>query len=118
MPLPERDSAYLLDILLAARLATSYVAGKSWTEFHADYQCQDAVIRRLEIIGEAARRVSDPAKAALPTLPWHQMMGLRNRVIHEYDRVDLQIVWHTVLHDLPALIETIERLIGPADSPE
>jgi uncharacterized protein with HEPN domain len=64
-----RDTGYLLDILEAARLASSYVLGKTKEEFFRDSQCQDAVIRRLEIIGEAARRISQPTRARLSQIP-------------------------------------------------
>ena len=119
MPPPEspvgpRDAACLLDILLSARLARSYVVGKTREAFAADRQCQDAVVRRLEVIGEAARRVSTAGRAALPGLPWRQMVGLRNRMIHEYDRVDVAVVWETVTRDLPALIAALEGVVpGP-----
>ncbi len=64
-----RDTEYLLDILEAAKLASAYVEGKTREQFFKDSQCQDAVIRRLEIIGEAARRISGETKAKLPDLP-------------------------------------------------
>lgn len=73
----QRDKEYLLDILEAAKLAIAYVDKKSREEFFADLQCQDAVIRRLEIIGEAARRISEETRAAYPDLPWNDMVGMR-----------------------------------------
>ena len=79
-----RDDEYLLDILDAARLARQYIQGKTKLEFLADTQCQDAVIRRLEIIGEAARRLSDEKRAALPEVAWDAMTGMRNILVHEY----------------------------------
>lgn len=88
-----RDSIYLLDIFRAAKLALSYLEGKTKDEFYSNIQCQDAVIRRLEVIGEAARRVSSAATAELPDLPWKKIVGMRNIMIHEYDDVDLAIVW-------------------------
>jgi uncharacterized protein with HEPN domain len=109
-----RDSGYLLDMLEAAKLALSYVAGKSHEEFQADVQCQDAVIRRLEIIGEAARRLTDETRASLPSLRWSDMIGMRNVVIHQYDAVDLDIVWDTVQNHLPPLIATLEKVVPPA----
>jgi uncharacterized protein with HEPN domain len=117
-PLGPRDAASLLDILLSARLARAYVAGRTWETFVADQQCQDAVVRRLEVLGEAARRVSAAGRAALPGLPWRQVVGMRNRVIHEYDRVDLAVVWETVRRDLPPLITAIEGVVPrpPADT--
>ena len=91
-----RDSAYWLDIFRAAKLASSYLEGKTKEDFFKDTQCQDAVIRRLEIIGEAAWRVSVATTTELPNLPWKKMVGMRNIMIHEYEDVDLDIVWDTV----------------------
>jgi uncharacterized protein with HEPN domain len=108
-----RDDAYLLDILDAARLALQYVRGKTRDQFLEDVQLQDAVIRRLAIIGEAARRVSEPTRLAHPTLPWHDMVGMRNIVIHEYDDVDLDVVWDAVARDLEPLIAALQAAIPP-----
>ena len=110
-----RDRQYLLDILISARLAMTYVSGKTREEFLVDIQLQDAVIRRLEIIGEAARRISEPTRLAFPSLPWRQVVGMRNRIIHEYDDVDLAVVWDTVQDDLPLLIAELEKVIPPEE---
>ena len=110
-----RDREYLLDILQAAKLALSYVAGKNKEQFSKDTQCQDAVIRRLEIIGEAARRIPEATKATLPQLPWTVMVGLRNVLIHEYDDVDLAIVWNTVADDLPKLVVALASALAGQD---
>lgn len=111
-----RDNAYLLDILQAARLARSYVEGMTKPEFLANTQCQDAVIRRLEIIGEAARRLSDETRIALPELAWEAMVGMRNVLIHEYDDVDFSIVWDAIQGDLPPLIATLEKIVPPDET--
>ena len=111
LALPPRDAASLLDLLLSARLAQSYVAGRTWEGFVADRQCQDAVVRRLEVIGEAARRVSAAARAALPGLPWRQMVGMRNRMIHAYDRVDPAVVGETATRDLPPPVAALEGVV-------
>ncbi len=108
-----RDNEYLLDILEAARLALAYVQGKSREDFLKDTQTQDAVIRRVEIIGEAARRLSDQTRMALPGLAWDAMTGMRDVLIHEYDDVDLEIVWDTVQLDLPPLIAALEKIVPP-----
>lgn len=107
----QRDAAYIQDIVEAATLAVSYIEGVDEQRFLDDTQLQDAVIRRLEIVGEAARRVSEETKAAQGHVPWRQMIGMRNQVIHMYDGVDLHVVWHTILDDLPPLLETLERLL-------
>src|SRR4249920_1663938 len=110
-----RDPQYLLDIVEAAKLAVRYVTGKTQEEFRQDTLCQDAVIRRLEIIGEAARRLSREARTTLPGLTWNAMIGMRNMLIHEYDDVDLYIVWDTVQRDLPTLIKVIEPLVSSSE---
>jgi uncharacterized protein with HEPN domain len=106
-----RDDVYLRDILEAARLALRYAHGKTRQQFLEDVQLQDAVIRRLAIIGEAARRVSEPTRAALGRLPWHEMTGMRNIVVHEYDDVDLDVVWDAVTLDLEPLARAVEEAI-------
>ena len=103
-----RDRTYLLDILEAAKLAISYVENKDEEAFLADIQCQDAVIRRFEIIGEAARRISDEFRLAHPQLPWTEMIGMRNLLIHEYADVDLHIVRRTVIRELPTIVDKIK----------
>jgi len=107
----QRDREYLVDILEAAKISLDYVSDKSKAEFLNDLQCQDAVIRRIEIIGEAARRISDETRAAHPDLPWSEMVSMRNIMIHEYDDIDLVIVWETVQNDLPSLVESLEMII-------
>ena len=104
----------LHDILEAARLIGSYVKDTTETGFRTDTQKQDAVIRRLEIIGEAGRRVSDGTRALYPQVPWHAIIGMRNVIIHQYDAVDLTIVWDAVQTDLPRLIATL-TLKAPPD---
>jgi uncharacterized protein with HEPN domain len=69
--------------------------------------------RLLEIIGEAANRVPDENRAEYPQLPWLQMIGLRNRLIHGYDSVDFDILWVIIQKDLPDLIGQLEEIIGP-----
>ncbi|MBI5816226.1 MAG: DUF86 domain-containing protein [Nitrospinae bacterium] len=91
-----RDYAYLLDMLNAARTALEYVRGKSHDQFRLDTLCQDAVVRRLEIIGEAASGVSEETRTVFASIPWRAMVAMRNVVIHEYDGVDMDIVWNTV----------------------
>jgi uncharacterized protein with HEPN domain len=63
--------------------------------------------RRLEVVGEAARKTSDDVRAQYPEVPWAQMAGLRNRLAHEYDAVDMESVWLTVARDLPAILELL-----------
>jgi uncharacterized protein with HEPN domain len=111
-----QDDAYLVDILESARLALTYVTGKTREEFLDDPKEQDAVIRRLAIIGEAARRISEQTRAALPDVPWKAMVGMRNIVIHQYDSVDLLLVWDVLQDNLAPLIAALEKLVPPEES--
>jgi uncharacterized protein with HEPN domain len=106
-----RDVESLLDILQASRYAQSFVGEKGKEEFVADIQCHFAVVRAIEIIGEAANRISDEFQELHPELPWRDMVSMRNRLIHVYDDVDLALVWKTVRDDLTTLIKLIEPLV-------
>ncbi len=105
------DQAYLLDIVQAARLAVAYVRSVSREDFLRDVRLQDSVIRRIEIIGEAARRVSSETQEAHPDIAWAEMIGMRNFLIHDYGAVDMEVVWNTVQHDLHDLILRLEPLV-------
>ena len=109
-----RDESYLLDILIAARRAISHLDGIQSRTFEESALLQDAVVRALEVVGEAAGHLSKEFREAHPEVPWHKMVGMRNRLIHEYFRVNYAAVWDTVTNDLPDLIETLEKLV-PSD---
>ena len=106
-----RDDTYLVDILESAKIALDYVFDKTWDTFYEDIQCQDAVVRRIEIIGEAARRVSPETRSKYPEIEWREMTSMRNLVIHEYDVVDIGQVWTTVQNKLPPLIEKLTKIV-------
>ena len=108
----ERDPAYLLDIFMSAQLIRSYVEGVGLDDFLTNIQLQDSVIRRIEIIGEAAGRVSPQFRESHPEIPWGEMIGMRNRMIHGYDDIDLDIVWNTTQESIPVLLELIEPLLS------
>jgi uncharacterized protein with HEPN domain len=116
-----RDRESILDALAAAKMALEYVSEKDFDRFLSDTQCQDAVIRRLEVLGEAAGRVSAERRNAFPEVPWQEIIGMRNVMIHQYDSVDLRIVWDTLQTDLPRLIEALEDVLKrdwePAEEP-
>ncbi len=106
-----RDSAYILDIFISAQLVRSYMEGVSLDELLADIQLQDSVIRRIEVIGEAAGRISPQFQEAHPEIPWQAMIGMRNRMIHGYDDIDFDIVWNTTQQSIPHLLELIQPLL-------
>lgn len=99
-----------------ARKATDFVAGKSRTDLDADEKLGLALVRALEIIGEAANHVSPQVRNELPGIPWRQIIGMRNRIIHAYYHVDLNIVWETIRDDLPTLITAVDIALKPPPS--
>jgi uncharacterized protein with HEPN domain len=108
----ERDEAlYLADIRDAVEKILRYTSGGR-DEFFADSMRQDAVIRNLEVMGEAVRKVSTATREAHPQVPWRQIAATRDRVIHGYFTVDLEIVWEIVETELPRLREALTH-IGP-----
>jgi uncharacterized protein with HEPN domain len=106
------DSVRLRHMLDAARKAVSLAAGKSAVDIKADEVTQLALARLLEILGEAAGKVSAPYKAAHPEIPWAAMGGLRNRLAHAYFDIDLDVLLDIVVKDLPALIAQLEPLVS------
>ena len=108
----ERDRGYLVDVLESSRLVLAHVEGKTKEDFLEDVQNQDAVMRRLELIGEAAGRISEQTQAALPSVPWNDLVGMRNFLIHQYGDIDLNIVWDTLQLDIPPLIGTLEKYLS------
>jgi uncharacterized protein with HEPN domain len=109
--LPDRDAALLLDMLIAAKDAQSFVAGLDEGAFAGSQLHQYAVIRALGIIGEAAGRVSAQTHAAHPGIPWAEIIGMRNRLVHGYSEVRLDLVWGVLRDRLPPLIATLTGLV-------
>jgi uncharacterized protein with HEPN domain len=109
--LPDRDAALLLDMLLAAQDARGFVEGLGQDDFLASRLHQNAVIRSLEIIGEAASNVSAATRAAYPEIPWRDVTGMRHRLIHGYAEVDVNRVWDTVQGHLRPLIASLQRIV-------
>ena len=106
----ERDRDALEDILKAIRRVQGFPIPEREAFFSTDY-LQDAVIRNLEIIGEATKRLSDNYRNEHPGIPWRQIAGMRDVLIHAYDQVDLEEVWITLNEQLPELMVAIEMLI-------
>ena len=102
-----RDLAWVLDMLQASRKALEYAHGLSEEQFGASSLHQDAVLRQLTIIGEAAKRVSAEYRVNHHAIPWRHILGFRDVVVHDYARVDLQEVWRIVQQDL-----VLQRQLG------
>lgn len=103
---------YLDDILEAIDKIRDYTAGMDYTAFSKDTKTQDAVIRNLEIIGEAARRLQGPVRAVSPDIEWRKIVGLRNILIHEYFGVSLPLVWDVIQSKLDPLESSCRVLLN------
>ena len=105
----KHDRTRLLDMLDAARKAQAFAAGRSREDLDSDEMFAFALTRALEIIGEAAARVSQETRADLPQIPWRSIIGMRNKLIHDYIAVDYDILWVTVETELDTLISHLEK---------
>ncbi len=112
----QRDrTAYVLDMLIAAREAVGFAEGLSFEAFATDRRAQLSIVKLIEIIGEAASRVDVEIRLAHPAIPWRDIVGMRNRLVHGYFDIDLRLVWDTVGADLPVLIGQLERLLAQGE---
>ena len=101
---------YLKDILSSINAIDEYTRNMSEADFYQNGQVQDAVLRRLEIIGEAAKSLEEEFRQRYPELPWKSMAGMRDVLIHQYFGVDLHRVWLTIKDDLPAIKQKIMEI--------
>ena len=111
-----RDDAYLLDMLLAARKVREFTQNITDEQFFADEIIQNAVMRQIQIIGEAARKVSTQYQEEHGEIPWREIIAMRHRLVHEYFRIIPERVWAVVEKDIPELVELIEPLVPPDKS--
>ena len=107
-----RDIVRLREMADAARKAVRFAEGRTRADLDSDELLSLALVRLLEIVGEAARGVSEALRQRHPTVPWSQITGTRDRLIHGYFNVDLDIVWAIIQKDLPSLIADLDRMIS------
>ena len=105
------DEVCLRHMLDAAHEAVSFAEGRTRSDLDSDRQLVLSLVKDLEIIGEAARHTSEETRVQSQEIPWHEVVAMRNRLVHSYFDINLDIVWQTVQQDLPALIESLERVL-------
>jgi len=106
--MPPEERLYLAHMLEAARKAAGKAAALSEAQFLADENLQLALVHLIQVLGEAARRVSPETQSRHSAIPWKRIIGMRHRVVHDYLEVDLGIVWRVVRDDLPPLVDALE----------
>jgi uncharacterized protein with HEPN domain len=109
----EGDLATVLDVVLAGRRIARFVADTDEQGFLADEEKHWAVVSQLSIIGEAVRRLSDDFRDARSSIPWRQIAGMRDRLVHGYDKINWSVVWVTATQDVPRLLAELEPLLPP-----
>jgi uncharacterized protein with HEPN domain len=105
------DSTRLRHMLDAAREALEFTKGKQRDNFNKDRQLVLAVLKCIEIVGEASAAISAATTSRYPEIPWQQIRGMRNRLVHGYYEVDLDVVWDTVTHNLGPLAAALEKVV-------
>lgn len=108
---PKEWTLRIEDILEAIERIEVYTAGLTFESFTADRKTVDAVVRNIEIIGEAAGYVPEEIQCRYPTIPWSRMRGMRNVLIHRYDEVSLPILWQTIRRNLPPLVSPLRAIL-------
>ena len=102
---------YIRDMLESSQKALEFVAGLDYAQFSADDKTSYAVVRALEIVGEAAKKIPLDVRESYVEIPWREIAGTRDKLIHEYFGVNLRVVWRTIQEDLPPLIEQLQTLL-------
>jgi uncharacterized protein with HEPN domain len=115
--LPPRDESRLRHMLDYAEEALQFANGRVRSDLDTDRALNLSLTRLLEIVGEAAARVSQATCTQHPQIPWPQIVGLRNRLIHGYDQVDFDVLWRIVQNDLPPLVTELRSILGASSSP-
>jgi len=111
--MPKDDTVRLRHILDAAKEALSFISGKSRSDLNTDRMLVLSLVKEIEIIGEAAGKVSGETRGKYNTIPWLDMIDMRNHLIHIYFEIDLDILWDTVIKDLLPLVSELEKIVQP-----
>ena len=106
------DLVRIQHMIEASENAVAFVSGRNRSDLDTDRMLLFAVVRAIEIMGEAASKITDETRVAQPAVPWHAMVGMRNRLVHAYFEINAQMVWETVTVEIPSLLPTLKALAG------
>lgn len=112
----QADAVYLHHMMDAIDEIQGYIQGRSRSDLESDHMFRDAVIRQLQIIGEACRGISEELRRRNPEVPWRRIIGTRNRIIHAYFSVDLAVIWDVATSELPALRVQLASILSSLES--
>ncbi len=106
-----RDEASLLDIVKAARNILGFAQGMGKNDLSADIQTQSAILYQIIVVGEATKRLSSDFRSQHPEVLWKDIAGMRDVVVHQYDRIDIEILWRVIQQDMPELLSSLEAML-------
>jgi uncharacterized protein with HEPN domain len=107
----KKDAGVFIEhVLECIGLIEQYLIGKTKADFMESVQLQDSIIRRIEIIGEAVKNIPDDMKSAHPDIPWNEMAGMRDILIHKYFGIDLELTWEVIIRDIPELKREFQQI--------
>lgn len=110
-----RDRECLIDIINAAKRILRYTTNVSPIELEANDEKLSAILYQITIIGEATKRLSEPFRQKYSNIPWREMAGMRDIIVHKYDQLDLEVIWDVVNNKIPELLELLKECIRDAD---
>jgi uncharacterized protein with HEPN domain len=113
--MPRSSRVYLEDILQACARVHAYVGGRAFDDFSRDSMAVDAVVRNLEIIGEAVKGIPDDVRSSHSAIEWRRLVGLRNILIHAYFAVDIEILWDIVVNQVPPLETEVQGILRESE---
>jgi len=112
--MPQGDLLYLGHMLDVSIQAVEKIRGKNWEDFDEDENLRLALAHLVQMIGEAARRVSPQSQQTYSQIPWSDVIGMRHKIVHDYLDVDFDVVWEVVTRDLPELISLLLPIVPPS----
>ena len=107
------DDAYLADMVTEARRVLDFASDLTYSEFAQDQMRCYAILKALEIVGEAASKISHETKSTYSHIPWPEIIGLRNRLVHFYFGIDPRLIWNVIQEDVPELIRSLDQIESP-----